>query len=218
MPHILTIPGAEKDRFHSRSHEELRDIPWNLPSEHMEARRLQYMTLFSEGDRDVQVPQSFWQDDPAESPPTSADMRSSLNTPQRDPNKPKMSFAEYNKMKKEGIKPTPRTSATPDSAPLQGHARTTSNISYATPMARGSSFEGSFNGEIQKNGNAMQSASRSEQQGVKNGLAKYVSMLGVYNIANTVIEIHTRREAIPPNYNLRPMALMATSNSQTRKY
>ncbi|QSZ32680.1 hypothetical protein DSL72_002259 [Monilinia vaccinii-corymbosi] len=169
LPHILKIPDAEKGRFNSRSHEELNypQIPWNLPVEHMEARKLQYMTVFSAGDRDLQVPQGFEHEDQAESPTNSAG-RSSLNTPQRDPNK-KMSFADYNKLKKEGIKPTPRTSATPDAALPKGHARTINNIANATPMARGPSFEGASNGEILKNGNAAHSASKAEH-GLKNGI------------------------------------------------
>ncbi|KAF7859757.1 hypothetical protein EAF04_008836 [Stromatinia cepivora] len=166
MPHLLEIIDAEKGKWNSRSHEELIGIPWNLPSEHSEARKLQYMTVFSTGDRDLQVPKAFDHEDLG-SPSNSAG-RSSLNTPQRDPNK-KISFAAYHKMKKDGIKPISRTSATPDSAPPKGHARSTSNVSNATPMARGSSFEGSLNGEIQKNGNAIHSASKAEH-GVKNGI------------------------------------------------
>ncbi|KAK6596835.1 hypothetical protein H4I96_09487 [Botrytis cinerea] len=166
MPHLLEIIDADKGRWNSRSHEELIGIPWNLPHEHSEARRLQYMTVFSTGDRDLQVPRAFDHEDPVESP-TNSGGRSSLNTPQRDPNK-KFSLAAYQKMKKDGIKPTPRTSDTPDSVRPKGHARTTSNISNATPTARGS-FEGSSNGEIQRNGSAVHSANRSEHV-VKNGI------------------------------------------------
>lgn len=170
MPHLLEIIDADKGRWNSRSHEELIGIPWNLPHEHSEARRLQYMTVFSTGDRDLQVPRAFDHEDPVESP-TNSGGRSSLNTPQRDPNK-KFSLAAYQKMKKDGIKPTPRTSDTPDSVRPKGHARTTSNISNATPTARGS-FEGSSNGEIQRNGSAVHSANRSEHV-VKNGIDRYV--------------------------------------------
>ncbi|KAF7936957.1 hypothetical protein EAE99_002306 [Botrytis elliptica] len=166
MPHLLEIIDADKGRWNSRSHEELIGIPWTLPNEHSEARRLQYMTVFSTGDRDLQVPRAFDHEDPVESPTNSAG-RSSLNTPQRDPNK-KFSLAAYQKMKKDGIKPTPRTSDTPDSVRPKGHARTTSNISNATPTARGS-FESSSNGEVQRNGSAVHSASRSEHV-VKNGI------------------------------------------------
>ncbi|KAG4030064.1 hypothetical protein MFRU_013g00880 [Monilinia fructicola] len=170
LPHILKIPDAEKGIFNSRSHEELNypQIPWNLPTEHMEARKLQYMTVFSAGDRDVQVPQGFDHEDQAAASPTNSAGRSNLNTPQRDPNK-KMSIADYNKLKKEGIKPTPRTSATPDAAVPKAHARNASNISNATSMARGSSFEAPPNGEIHKNGNAAHSASKAEY-GAKNGI------------------------------------------------
>ncbi|TEY41961.1 hypothetical protein BOTCAL_0403g00010 [Botryotinia calthae] len=166
MPHLLEIIDADKGRWNSRSHEELIGIPWNLPHEHSEARRLQYMTVFSTGDRDLQVPRAFDHEDPVESP-TNSGGRSSLNTPQRDPNK-KFSLAAYQKMKKDGIKPTPRTSDTPDPVRPKGHARTTSNISNATPTARGS-FESSSNGEIQRNGSAVHSANRSEHV-VKNGI------------------------------------------------
>lgn len=130
------------------------------------------MTVFSAGDRDVQVPQGFDHEDQAAASPTNSAGRSNLNTPQRDPNK-KMSIADYNKLKKEGIKPTPRTSATPDAAVPKAHARNASNISNATSMARGSSFEAPPNGEIHKNGNAAHSASKAEY-GAKNGIDRYV--------------------------------------------
>lgn len=171
MPHILKIPDAEKGVWHSRSHEELLNVPWKLPVDHLEARKLQYMTVFSTGDRDLQLPQGFEYEEHIPSPTNSAG-RSSLDTPQRDP-KQKMSFADYNRMRKEGIKPIPRTSETPDSTRPKAHARTASNISNATPMARGSSFEGSSIGEIHRNGNAVHPASKMEDRAT-NGIDRYV--------------------------------------------
>lgn len=182
----------------------------------MEARKLQYMTVFSTGDRDLQVPQAFDHEDLAASPTNSAG-RSSLNTPQRDP-KQKMSFADYNKLKKEGIKPLPRTSATPDLGRPKGHARTLSNVSNATPMARGPSYEGSLNGEIQKNGNAAHSTTKAEN-GVKNGIDRYVQWLifrSPLTAANNAIETSTLPEAILTNHNhnISPMASKAARNRQ----
>ncbi|ESZ90396.1 hypothetical protein SBOR_9232 [Sclerotinia borealis F-4128] len=163
-PHILKIPDAAKKEWEEKDQDELPKIPWNLRvlSEHVEARKLQYMTVFSSGDRDLQVPQSFDHEDHTHA------ARNTVDTPRRDPNKT-MSWADYNKMKKEGIKPALRTSAAPDLAPPKGHTRTTSSTSNATPIARGSSFEGAAKGEIQKNGTAVHSASKAEQV-VKNGI------------------------------------------------
>ncbi|KAM3078106.1 hypothetical protein ACMFMF_004517 [Clarireedia jacksonii] len=128
------------------------------------------MTLLSDTDRELQIPQGDWQEDTTESPSNSAGMGSSLGTPQRDPSKPKMSMADYKNLKQSGIRPPPRhPTSTPESSRPQGHARTSSNISNATPMARVPSFEGPLNGEIHRNGGPVQSASKTDYHGVRSG-------------------------------------------------
>ncbi|PQE09845.1 hypothetical protein CJF30_00010342 [Rutstroemia sp. NJR-2017a BBW] len=97
-----------------------------------------------------------------------AGLGSSLGTPQRDPTKPKMSMADYKNLKQSGIRPHPRHPAsTPEPGRPHGHARSSSNISNATPMARAPSFEGPLNGELQRNGGPVQSASKADYHGMR---------------------------------------------------
>lgn len=116
------------------------------------------MTLVSNGDRGVGCAQGNWEDETSNARSPSTGALSSTSTPNqslvaKDLGKPavKLSFADYQKFKTTGVKPSPRpASTTPESRPRGDmvdrksmHSRNTSAVSHNTPaMARVPSFEG----------------------------------------------------------------------------
>jgi len=156
MPHILTVP-TRTPYLPNFPHENQ-----NTPFEEHEVKRLQYMTLISNGDRGVGFAEGNWEEQVNGRSPCSAEARSSTTTPNpfRDSRRSalKMSMADYKNLKQGGARSSPRPSAaTPEPRPSNdvmdrrpGQSRNTSGVSADVLMVRVPSYEG--RGDVRQNG------------------------------------------------------------------
>lgn len=137
-PYLLSVPSTQKDYYPPASTSERARTPF----EDYEFARLQYMTFCCVPDRGIGITTGSWLADFEASLGKTIGARSGTATPDAlvEKKKPsvKMSFADYSKLKKDGIKPNlkPVAKEVPQAESRNAlHHRNTSATSASSLMA-----------------------------------------------------------------------------------